>query len=148
MNKRKKKQQRKKKNPFLIIVLLVLAALFVSVLLVIGTSGCQKQAPSGQNVTQNESQQQVVVEPQPGPNEVIIKDLKFYPSELTISKGSKVTFINEDLIEHTVTSEMTSMYFDYKIQPGMSAIQYFNIPGTYNYHCSIHPSMNGKIIVE
>ena len=113
-------------------------------LILMGISGCQ---PIQQldNIT---NQTSIITGPQPNPGEVIIKDFQFYPSELTISKGDKVIFINKDSMDHTVTSDMATYYFDFKIKPGLQVIQYFNIPGIYNYHCSIHPSMQGKIIVK
>ena len=83
------------------------------------------------------------------PNEVIIKDFAFSPSELTVSKGSRVIWRNEDSVKHTVTFDQNQFYFiNYPLQPGQEASDYFNYAGEYNYHCSIHTSMKGKIIVK
>ena len=83
------------------------------------------------------------------PNQVVIKDFSFSPAELTVTKGARVFWKNEDSVEHTVTFDTNQFYFiNYKIQPGQEVSDYFNIQGTYTYHCSIHPSMQGKIIVQ
>ena len=82
------------------------------------------------------------------PNQVIIKDNSYSPAELTITKGARVFWKNDDSVEHTVTFDSNQFYMiNYKIQPGIEVSDYFNIAGTYTYHCSIHPSMKGTIIV-
>ncbi len=75
---------------------------------------------------------------------VAISNFQFSPDTLTIVAGTKVTWTNNDVVPHTVTFDS----FDSKpISSGESFTHQFDAPGTYNYHCAIHPSMVGKIVV-
>lgn len=77
---------------------------------------------------------------------VDISNFAFSPAELTVAKGTAVTWTNKDSAPHTVTS--TSNAFDSgTLQNTASWTFTFNNPGTYDYQCSIHTSMKGKVIV-
>jgi amicyanin len=78
---------------------------------------------------------------------VKIGNFTFGPQELHVKAGTRVTWINEDDIPHTVTS--TTLAF--KSKPLDSDDKYaftFTSPGTYTYFCSLHPHMTGSIVVE
>ena len=80
-----------------------------------------------------------------GAKSVSIKGLAFHPPTLTVKRGTKVTFANQDNTTHTATSGS----FDTKrIAPGSSVTVKFSSKGTFAYHCKIHPFMKGKIVVE
>lgn len=80
-------------------------------------------------------------------NSVTISNFNFSPSPLTIKVGDKVTWDNQDSVGHTATSDNNS--FDTgTISPGQSGSFTFTKAGTYAYHCSVHPSMKGTIIVQ
>ena len=79
-------------------------------------------------------------------NTVTIQDFSFQPSTLTVPKGTTVTWHNQGVVDHTVTSDTNGM-FDSRISPGKEFSFSFSAPGTYNYHCSIHTSMHGTIVV-
>lgn len=77
---------------------------------------------------------------------VDIRDYTYKPAELTIPAGDSVTFVNHDDDSHSVTAKDGS--FDSKLfGTGKSWTYTFNTAGTYPYICSVHPSMQGKIIV-
>jgi len=78
--------------------------------------------------------------------EISIKDFAFNPAEITIKKGMTVKWMNEDSVIHDVT--MDNGAFDHDINPGESFEYKFTESGTYDYHCDIHTSMKGKVIVE
>lgn len=78
---------------------------------------------------------------------VKIGNFTFGPQEQHVKAGTRVTWINEDDIPHTVTS--TTLAF--KSKPLDSDDKYaftFTSPGTYAYFCSLHPHMTGSIVVE
>jgi plastocyanin len=79
---------------------------------------------------------------------VAIKTYSFNPSTLTVKVGTKVTWTNEDTVSHTVTSDSGNELSSGQLSQGQSYSHTFNQVGTYNYHCSIHYSMTGTVIVE
>ncbi len=80
-----------------------------------------------------------------GARTVTIAHFKYDPTPLHISKGTTVVFANASRVKHTATARGS---FDTgKIAPGKAVSIRFTAPGTYAYHCTIHPEMHGKIIV-
>jgi plastocyanin len=81
-------------------------------------------------------------------NSVDINHFAFYPLSKIIEKGSSVTWINEDQVSHTVTSDSGNELGSGILAPGDSYTHTFNSAGNFYYHCSIHNSMKGLIIVS
>jgi plastocyanin len=79
-------------------------------------------------------------------NAATIKGFSFQPDVLKVKVGAKVTWTNDDTVAHTVTADTTS-FASGNLQPGGSFSFTFTRPGTYAYHCSIHPSMHGSVVV-
>ncbi|MCJ7473074.1 MAG: cupredoxin family copper-binding protein, partial [Actinobacteria bacterium] len=78
-------------------------------------------------------------------HEVSIEDFAFNPSDLTIKVGDTVTWTNNDGAAHTVKMDT----FESETMPKGDTFSFtFSDAGIYKYICGIHPSMNGKIIVE
>ena len=82
---------------------------------------------------------------------VVIANYGFYPATLTISRGTTVTWVNMDFVQHTVTagSEQapTGLFDSHELSHGQSFSYTFNSPGTYTYYCDIHPGMVGTVVV-
>ena len=82
-----------------------------------------------------------------GTHAVEIADFAFSPPILTITAGETVTWTNADPVAHTATS--TSGAFDSgDLDQGESYSVTFTTPGTYDYLCTPHPTMTGRIVVE
>jgi len=79
---------------------------------------------------------------------VTIKDLKFAPADLTIEAGDTVEWQNLDSMAHTVVSDSGNAIDSGQIGSGASYSTTFNTKGTYDYHCGIHASMKGRIVVR
>ncbi len=77
-----------------------------------------------------------------------ISGFAFSPSTLTIKVGDTVTWTNQDAAKHTVTSDSGSELNSELLGKGRSYSHTFATAGTYNYHCTPHPYMTGKVIVE
>ncbi len=77
--------------------------------------------------------------------EVTIQGFAFNPSSITISPGDTVKWTNMDSATHTVTG---TDFSSGNLKNGDSYEHTFTKPDTYNYHCSIHPSMQGTVIVK
>jgi plastocyanin len=80
------------------------------------------------------------------PNAATIKGFSFQPDVLKVKVGAKVTWTNDDTVVHTVTAD-TNSFASGNLQPAGSFSFTFTRPGTYAYHCSIHPSMHGSVVV-
>ncbi|MGZ7164444.1 MAG: cupredoxin domain-containing protein [Halobacteriota archaeon] len=80
-------------------------------------------------------------------NSIAIKNDAFNPSSITISKGATVTWTNEELEMHTVTSD-TGAFDSGNLNHGDSYSHQFNDAGTFPYHCSPHHFMKGTITVQ
>lgn len=74
-------------------------------------------------------------------------DFAFRAKTITISKGTRVRWTNKGAVAHTSTSN-TGKWDSGTIAPGGSFSRVFRAKGTFRYHCSIHSSMTGKIVVE
>jgi amicyanin len=78
---------------------------------------------------------------------VSVKGFRYAAPTLTIKAGTTVTWTNLDEEPHTVASDGgafrsgaldTNERFSFR----------FTAPGTYPYHCTLHPYMTGSIVVE
>jgi plastocyanin len=78
---------------------------------------------------------------------VRIVNFGFMPTTVTVVKGQKVVWVNKDGVSHTSTSD-TLKWDSGAIAPGARFAQKFNRVGTFSYHCSIHPSMQGSVTVN
>jgi plastocyanin len=78
---------------------------------------------------------------------VTISNFAFQPDSLQIAAGTAVTWTNSDGTAHTVTSD-DGTFDSGSLAPGASYTQMFTTPGTYTYHCQIHPFMTATIIVS
>ena len=102
-------------------------------LAVFGTGSLPAQA--GQSVAQTPA---VVVR---------LSGLGFMPATLTVHPGDRVTWLNDDLIVHTVTAADRS--FDSNDLPGGQSWSYIaRRKGTFRYACRYHPNMTGTLVVQ
>jgi plastocyanin len=78
---------------------------------------------------------------------VAIAGFSFQPATITIPVGTTVEWTNSDSTGHTVTADDGSFKSD-RLGSGATFSRTFATAGTFAYHCSIHPSMTGTIIVQ
>jgi plastocyanin len=80
-------------------------------------------------------------------NVVTIDNFTFAPKELTVAVGTTVKFVNHDDIPHTVVE--TNKVFRSKALDTDDSYSYtFATAGSFDYFCSLHPHMVGKVIVK
>jgi len=78
---------------------------------------------------------------------VTIGNFTFGPEVATVPVGTTVTWVNGDDIPHTVVAVDKS--FKSKVLDTDDKFSFtFTKPGTYDYFCSIHPHMTGKVVVK
>ena len=64
----------------------------------------------------------------------------------SVSPGATVTVHNLDGLAHTVTADGGD--FDSPAPAGNSSFTAPTKPGSYPFHCSIHPEMHGTLVVK
>ena len=117
-------------------------AILLITLLLLGCTSQQPPAPKNQT---GGSQTGTV----PKSNEAVVQinGFKFSPSEVEVTAGTKVVWVNNDPVSHTVT--LDNGEFDTGSFPhGDNRSYIFTKAGVYAYHCAIHPSMNGTVTVR
>ncbi|HEX2124626.1 MAG TPA: cupredoxin domain-containing protein, partial [Nitrososphaeraceae archaeon] len=81
----------------------------------------------------------------------------YEPASLTVKKGDAIEVVNEDSAPHTVTSGTgledpnAGQMFDTSIINAAASAQLATADieaGEYDYHCTVHPFMTGKLIVQ
>jgi plastocyanin len=78
---------------------------------------------------------------------VRIDNFTFTPAALTVAPGTKVTWINNDDIPHTIVE--TKGAFRSKALDTEDTFSFiFSNPGEFTYFCSLHPHMIGTIVVR
>ena len=82
-----------------------------------------------------------------GQGEVRIIDFLYEPSVLEVTPGTVVKWTNEDAAPHTATTN-DERFDTGRLDKGESADVTFETPGTYNYICTYHPSMEGRVVVS
>ncbi|MHA7734064.1 cupredoxin domain-containing protein [Nitrosopumilus sp. S6] len=79
-------------------------------------------------------------------------DRCYIPSKITIAAGESVTWVNEDSAFHSVTSGFYDAPIDLfdsgHLDPFESYTLTFDETGTFDYFCTLHPWMEGQVIVE
>ena len=95
-------------------------SLFFLLVLVGISAGCSKKNP-----------------PTPTTNEVWLEYKMFQPTQLSIVKGTTITFINKDNADHTA-HETSNLFYSGKLHSGDKYAYTFNTPGTYYIYCDFH----------
>ncbi|MFI4973037.1 MAG: cupredoxin family copper-binding protein [Caulobacterales bacterium] len=78
---------------------------------------------------------------------VTISNFTFDPAAITVPVGTQVTWVNGDDVPHTVVAvdhSFRSRAFDTDERYSYT----FTKPGVYEYFCSLHPHMVGKVVVR
>jgi plastocyanin len=113
----------------------LIAAAFASVLIV---GGCASSSTVERTVVPAGASSAAT------PDTLTIKDFAFSP--LTVKVGSAVTVVNNDSVEHSVTSDGVGL--DVKVPGGGQAT--FTAPaapGAYPLTCDFHSTMSGRLLV-
>ena len=79
-------------------------------------------------------------------------DTCYIPSIITIKKGESVTWLNEDSAFHSVTSGFydapDGLFDSGHLDPYQLFSFTFDETGIYDYYCTLHPWMEGQVIVN
>ncbi len=80
--------------------------------------------------------------------QVTIQNFAFSPGALTVAPGATITWTNRDSAPHTVTSDTGAWTDSGTLATGKSFSLTLTKPGTYAYHCAVHPRMTATIVVS
>ena len=78
---------------------------------------------------------------------VVIQNFSFVPPTTTINVGDGITWRNMDPLVHTATSDTGAFNTGQIDASGGTKTVAFAVAGTFAYHCSIHLTMKGTIVV-
>ncbi len=79
--------------------------------------------------------------------QITIDQFTFGPREVTVARGTRVTWLNRDDMPHTVVSS-DKQFESGPLDTGDRFSHTFDETGTYRYFCSLHPRMTGTIVVR
>jgi plastocyanin len=79
---------------------------------------------------------------------VTIANFAFTPKAIELSKGDRVTWKNDDDVPHRIQSTKAAFAPSPVLDTRASYDVVLNEPGDYDYFCSLHPMMTGKIVVR
>jgi plastocyanin len=78
---------------------------------------------------------------------VSVANFAFSPTSATINIGDSVKWTNSDAATHTVTADAGG--FNATLGPSGGTFTFqFTSAGTFAYHCTVHPSMTGSVVVR
>jgi len=120
----------------------------IAVLVFAAIAAAQPAVVPAEPTTPTESTTPAEESTTPAPNDtttVEIRNNAFNPAQLHVAPGTTVTFVNNDNVPHTATSD--TKLFDLEIPPGSSYPVVLEGEGTVPYHCELHPEMKGTIVV-
>jgi plastocyanin len=78
---------------------------------------------------------------------ITIDNFAFKPAQTTVTPGTTVTWINNDDIPHTIVETQKSFRSKHLDTESSFSFTFMNV-GDYDYFCSLHPHMTGKVIVK
>ena len=125
----------------------------IAAALLSGLGGCVSQDAPGPAAMPPSLESEAMAAPAPVPvpaeQRVTIDNFAFDPPVLTISPGTRVTWLNRDDVPHTATSSDLPPAFESKaIDTDETFSHVFARPGTYTYFCAVHPHMTATVIVK
>jgi plastocyanin len=86
---------------------------------------------------------------QPAEAEITIDNFSFSPAELTVTAGTRVTWVNHDDVPHTATHSTKPRAFDSgTLDTDQKYSFVFTKAGVYEYFCAVHPKMTARVTVK
>lgn len=78
----------------------------------------------------------------------VIHNYKFVPGEIRVKAGEFVSLHNADEVEHTIADATPGGGMTGRMKAGNTLTLKFDTRGEFNFRCTIHPTMRGKVVVE
>lgn len=117
--------------------------------LALGLAGCSSSSSTPSTSPSSAASQPTATSTTiPSGKSVTISNFAFDPAAITAPAGSAIAWTNQDSTAHTVTFDDTSIKSSGNLAQGDTFTATFPKPGTYAYHCAIHPSMTGTVTIS
>ncbi|HWI21094.1 MAG TPA: plastocyanin/azurin family copper-binding protein [Baekduia sp.] len=78
---------------------------------------------------------------------ISMKDIQFDPKDQTAKVGDKVTWTNDDSVDHNVTATEGEDFKSDNFGNGETFSYTLDKAGTIKYTCTLHPGMDGTLTV-
>ena len=79
---------------------------------------------------------------------VTISNFSFTPAGVTVAVGESVTWNHaQQGVPHTVSSDSPGVFESGTMSNGNTFVKTFTAAGTFTYHCNIHSTMTGSVVV-
>jgi plastocyanin len=78
---------------------------------------------------------------------VSMKNIQFSPKSVTAKVGQSIKWTNDDSVDHNVTATSGETFKSKNFGQGATYAYKLDKAGTIKYVCTIHPGMEGTIIV-
>jgi plastocyanin len=86
--------------------------------------------------------------PAAAPGAVSMKGLRFHPDRISVKVGEKVTWTNDEAIDHNVTATGGAKFMSKAFGQGKTYSYTPRKAGTIKYVCTLHPGMKGTLVVK
>ncbi len=77
---------------------------------------------------------------------VTMAAMEFGPMPTDVHVGDTITWVNNDVLEHTATAKDGS--FNVDLKPGAKASTVLKKAGSFPFVCTFHPNMTGTLVVK
>ena len=77
---------------------------------------------------------------------IVMENMRFTPDTLTLRRGDRVVWRNNDLVPHSATA--AKVFDSGSIEPGKSWSTTLRKAGTVAYVCTFHPGMTATLTVK
>lgn len=77
---------------------------------------------------------------------VRIEGMQFVPATVTVHRGDRVVWQNQDMVPHTATA--VGRFDTGVIAQGRGVSRVMDKAGSFAYACTLHPGMKGEVVVQ
>ncbi|HEY5463315.1 MAG TPA: plastocyanin/azurin family copper-binding protein [Hanamia sp.] len=77
---------------------------------------------------------------------VVIKQMQFNPAILHVKVGDTIIWINKGMVDHDITSDKNNSFYSDTLHVGKT--WKMAVKDSAGYHCSIHPTMQGRLVLK
>ena len=79
---------------------------------------------------------------------ISMKNIAFDPKEQTVKVGQKITWTNDDSVDHNVAAREGASFSSDNFGQGGTYSYTPTKPGKIEYTCTLHPGMDGELTVS